>query len=150
MRQPACSDLPRSDEARAIAKDLLRWFRGAQRPLPWRTDRDPYRIWVSEIMLQQTQVATVIPYFERFLAAFPTLTDLANANEQEVLRFWEGLGYYRAHGTCIVPPSGLSRSMAAIFRAIRKPHRNCPASAATRWAPFVASLRCKAAHTRSE
>ena len=95
MRQPACPDLPRSDEARAIAQDLLRWFRGAKRALPWRADRDPYRIWVSEIMLQQTQVATVIPYFERFLAAFPTLADLAQANEQDVLRFWEGLGYYR-------------------------------------------------------
>ena len=95
MRKPACSDLPRSEEAQALAKDLLRWFRGAQRPLPWRFDRDAYRIWVSEIMLQQTQVATVIPYFKRFVTAFPTLPDLASANEQDVLRFWEGLGYYR-------------------------------------------------------
>ena len=62
---------------------------------PGATSRDPYRIWVSEVMLQQTQVATVIPYFERFLRAFPTLSDLAAAEEQDVLRLWEGLGYYR-------------------------------------------------------
>src|SRR5262249_3342355 len=66
-----------------------------RRDLPWRSNRDPYRIWVSEIMLQQTQVATVIPFFERFLQAFPTLADLAAADQQEVLRLWEGLGYYR-------------------------------------------------------
>jgi A/G-specific adenine glycosylase len=63
--------------------------------LPWRRDRDPYRIWVSEVMLQQTQVATVVPFFERFVRAFPTLTALAAADEQDVLRLWEGLGYYR-------------------------------------------------------
>jgi A/G-specific adenine glycosylase len=80
---------------REIQRALLRWFARAQRDLPWRRDRDPYRIWVSEIMLQQTQVSTVIPFFERFLQAFPTLRDLAGANEQEVLRLWEGLGYYR-------------------------------------------------------
>jgi A/G-specific adenine glycosylase len=74
---------------------LLSWFRKARRDLPWRRDRDAYRIWVSEIMLQQTTVAAVIPYFERFLAKFPTLADLARASEQDVLRLWEGLGYYR-------------------------------------------------------
>jgi len=71
------------------------WFRDHARDLPWRRTRDPYAIWVSEIMLQQTQVATVIAYFERFLAAFPTIADLAAADEQHVLRLWEGLGYYR-------------------------------------------------------
>jgi A/G-specific adenine glycosylase len=74
---------------------LLHWFDRHQRDLPWRRDRDPYRVWVSEVMLQQTQVATVIPYFERFLRAFPTLTHLARASEQDVLLLWEGLGYYR-------------------------------------------------------
>ena len=78
-----------------LARRLRSWFRRHQRDLPWRRDRDPYRIWVSEVMLQQTQVATVIPYFERFLRAFPTLADLAAAEEQDVLRLWEGLGYYR-------------------------------------------------------
>jgi A/G-specific adenine glycosylase len=78
-----------------LKRKLLPWFAERHRDLPWRRDRDPYRIWVSEVMLQQTQVATVIPYFERFLRAFPTLQTLAAAEEQEVLRQWEGLGYYR-------------------------------------------------------
>lgn len=74
---------------------LLAWFEKHARDLPWRRSRDPYRVWVSEVMLQQTQVATVKPYFERFLAAFPTVEALASADEQQVLRLWEGLGYYR-------------------------------------------------------
>jgi A/G-specific adenine glycosylase len=80
---------------RTIRRRLLAWFARHQRDLPWRANRDPYRIWVSEVMLQQTQVSTVIPYFKRFLEAFPTLIDLAEADEQDVLRLWEGLGYYR-------------------------------------------------------
>jgi len=80
---------------RWVAPRLLDWFARHQRAFPWRQDRDPYRIWVSEVMLQQTQAAVVAPYFERFLEAFPTLADLARAGEQEVLRLWEGLGYYR-------------------------------------------------------
>ncbi len=87
---------PRPSALRAwMRRRLLTWFDANQRRLPWRGDRDPYRIWVSEVMLQQTQVATVIPYFERFLRTFPTLADLAAAGEQDVLRLWEGLGYYR-------------------------------------------------------
>ena len=73
---------------------LLRWFDENARPLPWRHDRDSYRIWVSEVMLQQTTVATVWPRFERFLAAFPDIRSLATADEQSVLKEWEGLGYY--------------------------------------------------------
>src|SRR5260370_22171338 len=80
---------------RRVRFRLLRWFSRARRDLPWRRDRDPYRIWVSEIMLQQTQVSTVIPFFERFLQAFPSVRHLAAADEREVLRLWEGLGYYR-------------------------------------------------------
>ncbi len=76
-------------------RKLLSWFRRRRRDLPWRRTRDPYAIWVSEVMLQQTQVATVVPFFERFLARFPTIESLARAREQDVLRFWEGLGYYR-------------------------------------------------------
>jgi A/G-specific adenine glycosylase len=73
----------------------LLWFQKNARPLPWRDNRDPYRIWISEVMLQQTQVATVIPYFERFVQQFPTLAHLARADEPTILRLWEGLGYYR-------------------------------------------------------
>ncbi len=74
---------------------LRGWYRKHARDLAWRRHGDPYPIWVSEIMLQQTQVATVGGYFERFLEAFPTVEALAAAEEHEVLRLWEGLGYYR-------------------------------------------------------
>jgi A/G-specific adenine glycosylase len=75
-------------------EDLISWFKAEQRDLPWRKDQDPYKVWVSEIMLQQTRVDTVIPYFNRFIEWFPTIEDLANANEDKVLKAWEGLGYY--------------------------------------------------------
>jgi A/G-specific adenine glycosylase len=87
--------LPDRPWLKSFRSQLLKWFGEHARDLPWRRSRDPYRVWVSEIMLQQTQVATVIPYFERFLAAFPTIADLAAAPEQQELRHWEGLGYYR-------------------------------------------------------
>jgi A/G-specific adenine glycosylase len=73
---------------------LLTWFRQYQRDLPWRRTKDPYRIWLSEIMLQQTRVAAVIPYYERFLERFPDVHALATAPEEDVLRLWSGLGYY--------------------------------------------------------
>ncbi|OIK14673.1 A/G-specific adenine glycosylase [Bacillus sp. MUM 116] len=74
--------------------DLITWFKNEQRDLPWRKDQDPYKVWVSEIMLQQTRVDTVIPYFLRFIEWFPTIEDLAEANGDKVLKAWEGLGYY--------------------------------------------------------
>lgn len=74
---------------------LLRWFHTHKRALPWRASRDPYGVWVSEVMLQQTQIATVIPYYQRFLKAFPTVYDLARAPLERVLQLWSGLGYYR-------------------------------------------------------
>jgi A/G-specific adenine glycosylase len=79
----------------ALRSALLRWYDRAARDLPWRRTRDLYAIWVSEIMLQQTQVATVIPYWQRFLARFPDVSALAAADEHDVLKLWEGLGYYR-------------------------------------------------------
>jgi A/G-specific adenine glycosylase len=78
----------------AVRAPLLAWFDLHQRDLPWRRSRDPYAIWVSEVMLQQTQVSTVIPYWERFLARFPTVDLLAAATRPEVLSLWRGLGYY--------------------------------------------------------
>ena len=78
-----------------FAQQLLSWFDDHGRHnLPWQDNRNAYRVWVSEIMLQQTQVATVIPYFERFMARFPQLSDLAAAPVDDVLALWTGLGYY--------------------------------------------------------
>jgi A/G-specific adenine glycosylase len=77
-----------------ITQPLLAWWDRGHADLPWRTTRDPYTIWISEIMLQQTQIATVIPYYERWLERFPTVQDLAAASLDEVLKLWEGLGYY--------------------------------------------------------
>ncbi len=78
-----------------LAQPLLRWFDLHRRDLPWRREpRNPYHVWVSEVMLQQTQVATVIPYFQRWIERFPTLADLAAAPLQDVMKAWEGLGYY--------------------------------------------------------
>ncbi len=78
----------------ALRRRLKTWYRKNRRDLPWRATCDPYRIWVSEVMLQQTQVDTVIPYYQRFIKRFPTLQCLAEAELQEVLKLWEGLGYY--------------------------------------------------------
>lgn len=80
--------------SKQIATRLLEWYKTASRPLPWRENRDPYRIWISEVMLQQTTVAAVLPYYERFLARFPTLEYLAHAELENVLELWSGLGYY--------------------------------------------------------
>ena len=82
-------------EVREMRAVLLTWYRAHKRDLPWRTTRDPYRIWVSEIMLQQTRVAAVLEHYRLFLAAFPTVKGLAAASEAEVLALWSGLGYYR-------------------------------------------------------
>ncbi|MEK6233996.1 MAG: A/G-specific adenine glycosylase [Planctomycetales bacterium] len=97
MSDPSADDfpLPGAEWKQTLRRRLLRWYDRKKRDLPWRGIDDPYRIWVSEIMLQQTQVAAAIPYFERFTDAFPTVEALADAKEEEVLRAWEGLGYYR-------------------------------------------------------
>jgi A/G-specific adenine glycosylase len=85
----------RSALVRAIGPLLVRWYRTVKRDLPWRNTRDPYRIWVSEMMLQQTRVEAAIPYYEMFMRAFPTIEALADASEDQVLKVWEGLGYYQ-------------------------------------------------------
>jgi A/G-specific adenine glycosylase len=73
---------------------LIKWYTENQRRLPWRQTDNPYHIWISEVMLQQTQVDTVIPYYHRFIRQFPDLPSLARADQQQVLKAWEGLGYY--------------------------------------------------------
>jgi A/G-specific adenine glycosylase len=103
-----------------IRRKLNRWYLRSQRDLPWRRTTDPYAIWISEIMLQQTRVAAVIPYYERFLKRFPKVQDLAKASETEVLALWSGLGYYsRARNMQkaaqeIVPSGGFPRDYASI------------------------------------
>lgn len=77
-----------------FSERILHWYHNHKRDLPWRNTNEPYKIWVSEIMLQQTRVDTVIPYYKRFLEKFPTVYDLAESDQQQVLKAWEGLGYY--------------------------------------------------------
>lgn len=83
-----------NEKKRYFSTELLSWYLKHRRDLPWRRSRDPYHIWISEVMLQQTRVETVIPYFHRFTERFPTMEALANAPEEDVLKLWEGLGYY--------------------------------------------------------
>lgn len=86
--------LENAEAIAAFRSDLLAWYRAHRRELAWRQSRDPYRIWISEIMLQQTRVDQMDAYFARFIQAFPTVQDLAQASEDQVLKAWEGLGYY--------------------------------------------------------
>lgn len=85
---------PAADATISIRKSLLRWYRFNQRALPWRDNASPYGIWVSEVMLQQTQVKTVIPYYLKFMETYPDIHDLAGADLEPILKSWEGLGYY--------------------------------------------------------
>lgn len=97
MRRATTPPAPaeRPERARAIAGALVRWFRRGHRDLPWRRTQDPWAVWVSEVMLQQTRVDVVVPYYERFLARFPAVGALATAPLDDVLAGWAGLGYYR-------------------------------------------------------
>jgi A/G-specific adenine glycosylase len=94
-RDDAASDRRDTDWKRRFRRALLHWFARSARDMPWRPSPGLYETWVSEVMLQQTQIATVIPYYRRFIDRFPDVETLADADEQEVLRHWEGLGYYR-------------------------------------------------------
>lgn len=108
----------------ALRRRLLAWYDAGHRALPWRAPQhgaDPYRVWLAEVMLQQTQVATVVPYYERFVARFPTLGALAAADDDEVLALWSGLGYYArcrnllaAARTALVRHGGLPSSLEAL------------------------------------
>lgn len=81
-------------ETKQFKDDLLNWFHKNKRQMPWRETSNPYYIWLSEVMLQQTQVNTVRPYYKAFIERFPTIESLSEANEEDVLKYWEGLGYY--------------------------------------------------------
>ncbi|MDG2142128.1 MAG: A/G-specific adenine glycosylase, partial [Planctomycetota bacterium] len=86
---------PQTAADKALRRDLITWYLANRRDLPWRRTRDPYAIWLSEVMLQQTRVEAVLGYWERFLDALPTMEDLAAADEDLVVALWSGLGYYR-------------------------------------------------------
>ena len=117
--------------AAQFSAQVLDWYdKYGRKTLPWQMGKTPYKVWLSEVMLQQTQVATVIPYFERFMARFPTVTDLAAAPLDEVLHLWTGLGYYaRARNL----------HTAANSRKPLTKWRRCPASGVPRPARFYPS-----------
>jgi A/G-specific adenine glycosylase len=143
---PGSREGPARPAAATFAPRLLAWFaRHGRHDLPWQRDRGPYRVWVSEIMLQQTQVATVIPYYERFMGRFPDVAALAAAPLDEVLHYWSGLGYYArarnlhraarivrdAHGGCVpadhaalVALPGIGRSTAGAILALARDARH--------------------------
>jgi A/G-specific adenine glycosylase len=113
------------EDPQALRARLLEWFCANGRELPWRSTRDPYRVWVSEVMLQQTQVRTVVPYFERFTDRFPDVATLAAAADHDVIKAWEGLGYYararnlhRAAGEVVCDHGGVIPGDPAAFRAL--------------------------------
>ena len=112
-------DAPSATEARRLRRALLAWFREHRRPLPFRSDPDPWRIWVSEVMLQQTRVEAMLPRYRAFLARFPDIDSLARATEDEVLAAWAGLGYY-----------GRARSLHRAVRRLAAEGRGIPRTAA--------------------
>ena len=110
--------LGRKERLKAMERPLLAWYGSRARSLPWRDDPRPYRVWISEIMLQQTRVEAVKPYFERFMNAFPTIKDLAEAEDDYLMKMWEGLGYYNR-----------ARNLKAAARMVMEEHGGClPAS----------------------
>ena len=131
---------------KTFRKRLLAWFEASKRDLPWRVTAIPTRIWISEVMLQQTRVAAVIPYFERFLERFPTIEALASAPEEDLLKAWAGLGYYsRARNlqrAAIQMNGSFPRGLRLHSRAprcwrlhggSRRQHRVRPAACRRRW-----------------
>jgi A/G-specific adenine glycosylase len=109
-----------------VRRALLVWFRRCARPLPWRQNKDPYTVWVSEIMLQQTQVDTVIPYFLRFLQAFPNIQNLAVAPFERVLELWSGLGYYRRARNLHLAAQKAVREFNGVFPSSYQEARSLP------------------------
>ena len=118
---------------KSFQRRLLAWFAAHRRDLPWRASRDPYRIWVAEIMLQQTRIAAVLPYYERFLESFPSVESLARAPQEKVLQLWSGLGYYsRARNLHRAAKEIVARHGGEFPPTLRSSCSRFPASAATR------------------
>lgn len=124
----------------ALPGVLLPWYEKNARDLPWRHTKEPYRVWVSEIMLQQTRVEAVIGYYERFMEAFPTVQALAEADEARVLKLWEGLGYYSRARNLQKTAKLLTETQNGAFPIPPKRSKSCRASARIRraqWRPFA-------------
>ena len=116
--------MPKSNDKKYFfTQNLLRWYAGHHRPLPWKGEKNPYLIWLSEIILQQTRVEQGLPYFEKFKEQYPTVTDLAHASEDEVMKMWEGLGYYsrarNLHATAKFIANKLGGEFPETYDAIR-------------------------------
>jgi len=109
-----------------MVEELTAWFEENQRPLPWRVTYDPYHVWISEIMLQQTQVETVVPYFERWIAAFTEVSALAAADEQSVMNRWAGLGYYSRARNLMAAATIIERDHKGIIPADYEALRSLP------------------------
>lgn len=103
-----------------LSKPLLSWYAENKRDLPWRLTKNPYKIWISEIMLQQTQVVTVIPYYKRWMNSFPDIQTLANADYDDVLKHWEGLGYYSRCKNIHLTASALDKTLPDTFNELIK------------------------------
>lgn len=112
--------------AMVYADKLIKWYNDNKREMPWRKTSDPYKIWISEIMLQQTQVDTVRPYYERFIERFPTVMALAEANLEEVYQYWQGLGYYRRAQNLHKGAQMLAKDFNGIFPMDPKVVQNIP------------------------
>lgn len=124
---------------------LLAWFAGSRRDLPWRRDRDAYRVWISESMLQQTRVEVVVPYFARFLARFPTVAELAAAPVEDVLAAWAGLGYYRRARSLHEAARAVVERHAGVFPAAREDLLALPGVG-----PYTAGAVASIAYERAE
>ncbi len=127
-------------QASQFSAQVLDWYdKYGRKTLPWQINKTPYKVWLSEVMLQQTQVTTVIPYFERFMARFPTVTDLANAPLDEVLHLWTGLGYYAVRVICIKRRNRWRRFTVENSRKLLPKSPRYPASGAQPLAQFSPS-----------
>ena len=126
MKSPASISLPESVSVGAFRRSLLGWYDEHARELPWRRDKDPYRIWVSEIMLQQTRVAAVIEHYHQFLRRFPSVQKLAAARESSVLAVWSGLGYYRRARMLHASAKLIARERGGRFPATSSSWRDLP------------------------
>ena len=125
---------------------LLPWYQKHARDLPWRRTKEPYRVWVSEIMLQQTRVEAVRGYYERFLTALPDIASLGSASEETLLKLWEGLGYYSRVRNLQKAAKPFCRNTAACFRRIINPSVPCAASGIIlrgQFAPFALNSRAR-------